>query len=144
MMRYEDHLKILNVTMFSTIPEIKSSYRKLAKLHHPDINKSSDGKFFNQLTLSYDYLIANHAPQKPKAPATNLLKHEKYYRIIPGGLTPTLWFSSKMFERESVIICMKDMTEFNIFIPAGTELPKTIRILNVGRPFELRLQHDGY
>ena len=43
-MKYKNYYEILDVTRKSSMQEIKLSYRKLAKLYHPDTNKSEEAE----------------------------------------------------------------------------------------------------
>ena len=57
-MKYRDYYEILGVTKASTQDEIKKTYRKLAKKHHPDANpnnKSSEDKF-KEISEAYEVL----------------------------------------------------------------------------------------
>lgn len=53
-MNYYD---ILNIKFTATETDIKIAYRKLAKIHHPDLNKKADGKKFIEITRAYQTLI---------------------------------------------------------------------------------------
>lgn len=53
-----NHWKILEIPENSNLDAIKSSYRKLAKLYHPDVNKSDSAtKLFIQINQSYEWLL---------------------------------------------------------------------------------------
>lgn len=59
----ENNYKLLGVTPQSTIEDIKSSYRRLAKKYHPDINPSGKTVFV-EITAAYDWLLINHGKVK--------------------------------------------------------------------------------
>lgn len=52
----KDYYKILEINKNSSNDEIKKSYRRLSKLHHPDINKNVDDKFFKEIASAYSIL----------------------------------------------------------------------------------------
>lgn len=54
-----DYYHVLGVTQVATAAEIKSAYRKLARKHHPDVNKGSEkaAREFALLSLAYHTLI---------------------------------------------------------------------------------------
>lgn len=53
----KDYYKILGVSQTSTLPEIKSAYRKLARKFHPDVNKSEESvQKFKDITEAYENL----------------------------------------------------------------------------------------
>ena len=52
-----NYYKILNVSRTASKEEIKSAYRKLVKVTHPDVNKASDSKEkFQELLEAYEVL----------------------------------------------------------------------------------------
>lgn len=53
----EDYYKILNVKNNATQDEIKSAYKELIKIYHPDINKDKDSEIkFREILKSYTIL----------------------------------------------------------------------------------------
>ncbi|KAF5279615.1 hypothetical protein FQR65_LT15363 [Abscondita terminalis] len=56
--KLENSYKILNVSSKSTNEEIKSQYKKLAKMYHPDISKDKDAdKKMAAINEAYDYIL---------------------------------------------------------------------------------------
>ena len=56
-MQFKDYYEILGVTRTSTEQEIKSSYRKLARKYHPDVNKTSEAEAkFKDINEAYEVL----------------------------------------------------------------------------------------
>jgi len=52
-----DHYSTLNVNRNATLQEIKSSYRKLARKYHPDMNKNPGAEDkFKQISAAYEVL----------------------------------------------------------------------------------------
>jgi len=53
-----DYYKILDVSRKATLPEIKKSYRKLARKYHPDLNPGDKAaeKKFKEITEAYEVL----------------------------------------------------------------------------------------
>lgn len=67
------YYKILELEDGADISEIKKAYRRLAKLYHPDINRSKDaGDFFIIINEAYEILLkwnqnkSNFESKKPK------------------------------------------------------------------------------
>ena len=53
----KNYYEILDVKTDSTIGEIKSAYRRLARKYHPDVNKTEEAIIiFKQITLAYETL----------------------------------------------------------------------------------------
>lgn len=59
-----DPYEILGVSKNSSIDEVKSAYRKLAKQYHPDVNKEPDAEEnFKKITQAYENII-NPQPEQ--------------------------------------------------------------------------------
>src|SRR5438874_7365319 len=54
-----DYYQVLGINQTATATEIKSAYRKLARKHHPDVNRGSEkaARDFAMLSLAYHTLI---------------------------------------------------------------------------------------
>ena len=62
---YLDLYKILNLTYEATAEDIKASYRKLARMYHPDVDPSEDAlKKFKEVKEAYDVLSDIEARKK--------------------------------------------------------------------------------
>src|SRR3979411_478522 len=54
---YKDYYKTLGVSKDATAADIKKAYRKLARQHHPDVNKSTDAsKKFKEVNEANEVL----------------------------------------------------------------------------------------
>jgi curved DNA-binding protein CbpA len=60
----QDYYAMLGVTPDATQQEIKSAYRRLARLHHPDLNKEARDDLIKRLNQAYEIL---RDPQKRAA-----------------------------------------------------------------------------
>jgi curved DNA-binding protein CbpA len=52
-MSLPNYYAILEVSTDASLEEIKQSYRRLARLHHPDINKHTNDRWIKQLNEAY-------------------------------------------------------------------------------------------
>lgn len=52
----QDYYAILEVSPTATLAEIKRSYRRLARLHHPDLNKQTLDTHIKRLNEAYEVL----------------------------------------------------------------------------------------
>ena len=65
----KNYYELLNVETDAATSEIKSAYRKLARIYHPDVNKDADAVAkFKEITAAYETLC-------------NDLERRKYYTI---------------------------------------------------------------
>lgn len=56
MMLQEDYYTILGVTSDATLEQIKRAYRRLVRLHHPDLNKDAQDDRIKRLNEAYSVL----------------------------------------------------------------------------------------
>lgn len=69
---------LLEIEENATKEEIISSYKRLAKKYHPDINKNQhENEKFKEITNAYKIIIKNYKQQKQ-----NLENNKKYIKII--------------------------------------------------------------
>ena len=61
-----DYYAILGVAKTASDSEIKTAFRKLAKIHHPDKNPNNPNSkgIFEQVLLAYNVLINSHARKR--------------------------------------------------------------------------------
>ena len=52
----QDYYKVLEVPPEATTTEIKRSYRRLARLHHPDLNQQALDDHIKRLNAAYEVL----------------------------------------------------------------------------------------
>ncbi|GAC1446062.1 MAG: hypothetical protein NVSMB56_01570 [Pyrinomonadaceae bacterium] len=61
-----DYYKILNVKRTATATEIKSAYRRLARLHHPDVNNGSPASSREFALIARAYRILGDPPERAR------------------------------------------------------------------------------
>lgn len=126
-----DCLRVLQCNRYSTIDDIKKSYRVLSKRYHPDLNKSVDPKLFIELTDSYDYLLKHHVPEKPKAaprPKIDNNEVDLFFRVHSGKYPIVIELPITETEKETMIFFMLNTIEYRIKLHAGVVLPVTLDV----------------
>ena len=83
-MEYKDYYKVLGVPKRADEKTIKSAYRKLARKHHPDVNKGSSERFKE---ISEAYTVLSDV-EKRKRYDTLGPDWERYARSGAGGDSP--------------------------------------------------------
>jgi hypothetical protein len=74
-MALSEYYDILGLPVTASIEEIKSAYRKKARLYHPDINHLPEAKDqFIKVTEAYDFLIASREKGD--------LNDQDYFRVV--------------------------------------------------------------
>jgi curved DNA-binding protein CbpA len=70
----QNYYEILEVSPLATLAEIKRSYHRLARLHHPDLNKQALDTHIKRLNLAYQTL---RDPQKRAAYDEQLAEEQR-------------------------------------------------------------------
>lgn len=70
----QDYYTMLGVTPQATLQEIKRAYRRLARLHHPDLNKEARDDLIKRLNQAYEIL---RDPQKRAAYDAQFARRER-------------------------------------------------------------------
>lgn len=84
-MKFPDYYGLLEVYPTATSTEIKQAYRKLVRLHHPDLTQQQQDSKIKRINEAYEVLSD---PQKRAAYNTLLL--QEYQRIIVQQATAPL------------------------------------------------------
>lgn len=134
-----DPYLILELPRDAVLSELKTSYRKLAKIHHPDLPTGSADKF-RELTKAYEALlpvvkdvVIHRAPPKEK----NVPANDTFFRILDGKSL----FEHVDFPFENTIPAksrfkfIRGMQEFSVFFEEERHLPFTIQIGNLTLKF---------
>src|SRR5262245_5958853 len=102
-MDYKDYYKTLGVAKDADEKTIKSAYRKLARKHHPDVNKGASDRF-KEISEAYTVLSD---PEKRKRYDTLGPDWERYARAGAGARSP--------FEGQEVRFSSGDAAGFSDF-----------------------------
>lgn len=135
----------LQCTKYSTLEEIRVSYRKLAKLVHPDLNKTIDPGVFRSLQEAYDFLIEFYKPEvaptpppKPDGPVQNFFE---FIKPDATNVNVSLSVPTNVLDIDTFIYFMQGSKEFRVLLKKGTVLPTTLKITNLGRNMTINVTH---
>jgi DnaJ-class molecular chaperone len=79
------HYEILRVPRQASPGEIKTAFRQLAKVYHPDATPGMSGSRFRQICEAYKVL---HDPAKRRAYDREILARQSKIAPLYGSLTP--------------------------------------------------------
>lgn len=138
---HENYLLILGCDIYSTKEDIKAAHRKLSIKYHPDTTGMADSTKFRHIQEAYEYLKKNHTPKQRPRDTQDKLKFFRFFPQSDRELSTTLPLS--ILDEDAVIMCIWGMTEFNVFLNKGTELPVTIEIKNIRSwPVRMTINYD--
>jgi curved DNA-binding protein CbpA len=131
------HLENLGLDNTATIDDIKSAYRRLAKMYHPDVYTGDNGEKFRELSASYEWLVRNH---KQKQRIENC---QSYYEFMDKQQTSVIikvYDKGNELEKDTTIFLMRGMDEYRMSLKAGTKIPSKLRILNANPQIDVILE----
>jgi len=129
-----DPYLVLGLPKDAVLSELKTSYRTLAKIYHPDLPTGSADKF-RELTKAYkallpvvkDVVIHRASPKEKNAPA-----EDTFFRILDGkALFEHVDFIEDTIPARSRFKFIRGMKEFSVFFEEEKKLPFTIQIDNL-------------
>lgn len=121
-MNYDQHLSMLNCDRFSSLEEIKFSFKTLSKKHHPDVGGLNEN--FIKLYSSYEYVVNNFKAPKKKYKVGK----EKYYRVLDNPPENIIHYPVSHFAADTTLFFMLYSKEYRILINEKTELPVSITV----------------
>jgi DnaJ domain len=141
---------VLQVPRGSSLIDIKSAYRKLAKIYHPDISTGSEEKF-KQITAAYDILVKISTPYTPspqhppqssttKANTTKPKQNQSIFKILTTEYS-VVYCPDNLPEGTRVFF-MDGAREFTVYFKEAMRLPFTIRVDRFIVKFELGDRYD--
>lgn len=135
------YLKLLNLDDKASLDDIKSSYRRLAKLVHPDITKDN-GEKFKALVTAYEWLCDNfgkyledtieYTTRKP--PKRSYQRFTKYYRVVETHKTDSwrpqyvITLPERVLAHDTLVYYMLNDVEQSQLFVEGTPLPVTMEV----------------
>lgn len=144
---------MFGLPLTATISEIKSKYKELAKLYHPDLNKAADAEDrFKQLGAAYQLLLnATPVVYKPELKKTSrVVITQTIFRILekPHKGFYTIFYPTDKLEsgtRLNFIDMFHEdysFTEFSIDIDYDIKLPATLKITNKRGEYMIRVMKE--
>ena len=147
--------KILGVTVYSSVKEIKSSYRRLAKVYHPDNQDTGDENKFKQLSNAYTRIISM-APQPQVQPKTSTQgqpnphihihkfnNKNRIFRVLdPAKFEQTVGFPGPILEDNVVFHFMYDYDQFNLFIDKNIPLPAQLNVTYNNKTLIIKVREE--
>jgi DnaJ-class molecular chaperone len=95
----QSYLDVLGLTGNPSIDDIKKSYRKLAKMYHPDLHEG-DTRVFLAIKKAYDYLVKNY---KPELKLDNLLILPVTIEEVFVGASIPIQVKNNRFEKDLIV-----------------------------------------
>jgi DnaJ-class molecular chaperone len=166
----KEYYLLLQIDDTKTLEDITSSFRKLAKLYHPDINHSPEATDkLRRIIEAYDWMKKNHIQRKPKEKSKpkshdnmfhwtfqnesrqhkrdtyNSKPYTDVFRWLTyPHLTHTIRISQNIINANDVKVhCMYNLDEFSFFVPMGTKLPTLATLHTALGDMKVTIEHDA-
>jgi hypothetical protein len=129
-----DPYVVLGLRHGAVLTEVKASYRRLAKIYHPDLAGGSTEKF-QELSDAYEVLLKRVDDRPPVVPTVrNGSSDHTFYRILNqetvrknfGSINVD--FPDDIIPARSRFIFMLGYEEFSVFFDVARSLPFTIGV----------------
>lgn len=133
-----DPYVVLGLRRDAVLTEVKASYRKLAKIYHPDHSGGSTAKF-QELSDAYEALV-KRVPDQPAVVRNGAADHT-FYRILDRDTIVRnhgsigIDFPDDTIPSRSRFIFMIGYDEFSVFFDEPKTLPLTISVKNLSMTF---------
>ena len=141
-----DAYKILGVSRTHTIEEIKTSWKRLVKIHHTDVG--GNDSIIKDINSAYDWLKKNHTQHKKSVPRSN---QNTFFRVLSKSYQPVreadylveLPFKS-MKEAFTVHCISENGTEFRMNFDNGMVLPVIYKVNVAGKIMTIKFISDYF
>ena len=129
----------LQISPSSEWPEIKSAYRRLAKLYHPDVNKASNAdQLFAALNTAFEEIKKTKTAQlKAQGPRIEERRQKQaihgmklYEFLSPGQKLIEISCGEHVMPGNSCIFLMFMGSEFRVRIPEERTVPFLLQVRN--------------
>jgi DnaJ-class molecular chaperone len=123
----DDAFNILKISSNSIKPEVKSAYRNLAKIHHPDLPTGSTEQF-RKITEAYNILL-NSVPETRVESQIKNKAENTIFRILNGAKNQfNVVFVEDTIPANTRFMLMINDKEFSVFFEKQRQLPFTIKV----------------
>jgi hypothetical protein len=136
-----NYLAVLGLEPYSSIEDIKGRYRSLAKKHHPDFGGNLS--YMQEINSAYAHALKNHIPgARPIHIDKDSVEH--FYRIIYSDdpKSTVLKFPMKVIDTPTLIHCLIDDQEVNLYINEEFVLPRKIKLKYKNSSIIVSLVHE--
>ena len=137
-------MPFFTLDQYTPLEDIKSQYRKLALIYHPDNKSTGSHEIFIKISKEYKEIIRTHRPKVRSNPWDGLT----LYRVIPDN-TKQIYVTTVprgcCSYCDVMVVFMWNSIEFRIKLVKGTRFPLTIQITNIGRyymPIDIRFREE--
>lgn len=145
--------QILNISVGSTVSEIKRAYRDLAKHYHPDNQDTGSEEAFKVLNSAYARIIESKPPSQRIEKATPKVDLNKYkdrnriFRVLDshkGKLNHKIYYPNPEITEDTVFHFMYGMDTFDVFVDQELKLPQMLTIRYIDKELHITILESTY